>query len=154
LVGLSPNYSVFTLNDDLSVSTINSSKAYVRFINLIANTPVAGYDLGIIKITPATSTTPLTRTEVKTYTNVVYKGGSEVFVPLETIPENENSPYEVELRTPGTTTVIAKLATSANFNPRPGRIYTVYARGYVGGLSGGLPSTTVNIPALSFYTNK
>jgi Domain of unknown function (DUF4397) len=140
LVGLSPNYSVFTLNDDLSVSTINSSKAYVRFINLIANTPVAGYDLGIIKITPATSTTPLTRTEV--------------FVPLETIPENENSPYEVELRTPGTTTVIAKLATSANFNPRPGRIYTVYARGYVGGLSGGLPSTTVNIPALSFYTNK
>ena len=49
-----------------------------------------------------------------------------------------------------TTTIVAKFS----YTPRKGRVYTIFCRGYVGGLNNGLPSSTVNIPVLTFYTNK
>lgn len=152
LVGLSPDYSIFNINDDLSVSTINPNKAYIRFINLIANTPAGGYDLGIIKTTAATTTSPEFKTEIKKFESINFKGGSEVFIPLETIKETENTPYEIQLRSAGTTTVITSYTNGFVF--RAGRIYTIFSRGYVGGLSNGLPSATANIPTVILYVNK
>jgi pseudouridine-5'-phosphate glycosidase len=64
--------------------------------------------------------------------------------------QTESIAYAVQLRTAGTTTVIA----STTLTPRSSRIYTFFSRGLVGGLSAGAPSATVNIPAITFYTNR
>ena len=55
LIGTIPNvapvtFSTYQINDDFSV-VLDKTKAYIRFINVINNTPVAGYDLGLIKTT-------------------------------------------------------------------------------------------------------
>lgn len=47
LVGY-PTYSNYLIKDDLSVAT-DETKAYIRFVNTIVNTPVGGYDLVIQK---------------------------------------------------------------------------------------------------------
>jgi Domain of unknown function (DUF4397) len=149
LTGTSPNYSVFQVNDDFSVIEADKSKAYIRFLNLITNTPAAGYDIALIKTTPATSTTPEIKTVVKTFSGVIYKGAGEVFVPIDVIPETENTPYEIQLRAAGvTTTFIARLLTG--FIPRAGRVYTLYSVG----IAGGLPNATTNVPTVTFYTNR
>ena len=42
LVGTSPNYTDFTVNDDLTVT--DPTKAYIRFLNFVSNTNVAEQD--------------------------------------------------------------------------------------------------------------
>lgn len=140
LVGAGPAYSAYTINDDLSVVNQDPTKAYIRFINVIPNSPVTGYDLSIKE---------LNSNEV-IYTGVKYLEGNEMFIPIIPIPDLESATYEVQLRTAGTTTIVSKISLT----PRKGRVYTFLSRGYVGGLSNGLPSATVNIPVITYYTNK
>jgi len=140
LVGVAGNYSEYTINDDLSVSDQDPTKSYIRFTNVISNSPVTGYDLSIKE---------LNSNEV-IYTGVKYLEGNEVFIPIPAIADLESTTYEFQLRNIGTTTIISK----TTLTPRKGRIYTFFSRGFVGGLSNGLPSSTVNIPVLTYYTNK
>jgi len=140
LVGLSPNYKAYTINDDLSVAEKDPTMAYIRFINVIANTPSAGYDFSIKEL----------NSNAVIYTGVTYLNGNEIFIPITPVPDLESTTYEFQLRTVGTATIVAKIA----FPPRKGRVYTFISRGYAGGLSNGLPSATVNIPVLTYFTNK
>jgi Domain of unknown function (DUF4397) len=148
LVGF-PAYTNYTIADDFSVAS-DPSKCYIRFINAITNTPAAGYDLVVTKTIPATSTTPSVVKEVARYSNVGYLAGSTTFIAMEPNLQTESIAYAVQLRTAGTTTVI----NATTITPRTGRIYTFFSRGYAGGLSNGAPSTTVNVPTISFYTNR
>jgi len=138
LVGASPTYSAYTVTDDLTIA--DPTKAYIRFLNLIPNSPVAGYDLSIKEL----------NSNALVYSGVKYLSGSQAFIPITPVPDLDATTYEVQLRTVGTATIIAKFTLT----PRKGRIYTFFARGYMGGLSAGLPSLTVNIPVLTYYTNK
>lgn len=140
VVGMAPNYSAYTINDDLSAADQDPTKAYIRFINVIPNSPVIGYDLSIKEL----------NSNAVIYTGVKYLQGSEVFIPITPFPDLESATYEIQLRNTGTTTIVSK----TTLTPRKGRIYTFFSRGYVGGLSNGLPSATVNIPVLTYYTNK
>lgn len=140
VVGVTPNYSAYTINDDLSVADQDPTKAYIRFINVISNSPVTGYDLSIKEL----------NSNAVIYTGVKYLQGNEVFIPITPIIDSESATYEVQLREVGTATVVSK----STITPRKGRVYTYFCRGYVGGLSNGLPSATVNVPVLAFYTNK
>lgn len=158
-------FSTYQINDDLSVADLDKTKAYIRFINVISNTPVAGYDLGIIKTTSISGATPVVTKEIQTYKNVTFKGGSEVFIPIEAQDPTDARGYQIQLRVTGSATntptlaapaLVANLANSGTgiFVPRAGRVYTIFCRGFAGGLSAGAPSTTVNIPAIGWYTNK
>lgn len=137
-VGTSPNYSSYTVTDDLI--TADPTKAYIRFLNVIPNSPVTGYDLSIKEL----------NSNAVIFKDVAYLRGNMVFIPITPVADQESTPYEVQLRTAGGTTIVAK----TTIIPRKGRVYTFFSRGYVGGLSNGLPSATVNIPVLAFYTNK
>lgn len=140
IVGIAPNYSAYTVNDDLSVVNQDATKAYIRFINVIPNSPAVGYDLSIKEL----------NSNAVIYSGVKYLQGNEVFIPITPIIDSESATYEVQLREVGTATVVSK----STITPRKGRVYTYFSRGYVGGLSNGLPSATVNIPVLTYYTNK
>ena len=140
IVGSSPNYASYTVKDDLSLANSDPSKAYIRFLNLIPNSPVDGYDLSIKEL----------NSNAVIYSKVKYLQGNETYVPINVVPDLENTAYEIQLRTVGTATVVAKFA----YTPRKGRVYTFISRGYVGGLNNGVGSATVNIPVLTFYTNK
>ncbi|WP_304201434.1 hypothetical protein [Flavobacterium alvei] len=169
LIGSLPNvtpvtYSTYQVNDDFSTA-LDKTKAYIRFINVISNTPVAGYDLGIIKTTSISGATPVVTKEIQTYKNVTFKGGNEVFIPIEAQDPNDARGYQIQLRVAGSATnnptlaapaLVANLANSGTgiLVPRAGRVYTIFCRGFAGGLSVGAPSTTVNIPAIGWYTNK
>jgi len=134
-----PTYSAFNVVDDLTVAT-DPTKTYIRFFNLISNAPAAGYDFSIKEL----------NTNAVIYSGVTYLGGSQVFIPVVPVADNLSTTYEFQMRQVGTTTIVAK----TTMTPRKGRIYTFYGRGYVGGLSNGNPSTTANIPVLTYYTNK
>lgn len=169
LVGTLPNvtpvtYSAYQINDDLSIA-VDKTKAYIRFVNLISNTPTAGYDLGIIKTTSIAGITPLITKEIQTYKNVTFKGGDEKFIAIEAQDPTDSRGYQIQLRVAGTVTNNPTLAAPALirnqansgtgvFVPRAGRIYTIYCLGFAGGLSAGLPSTTINVPNISWYNNK
>ncbi|MCG9791835.1 DUF4397 domain-containing protein [Flavobacterium algicola] len=140
VVGASPTYSTYTLKDDLSVSLTDPTKAYVRFVNLISNSPAEGYDISILEL----------NSNAVIFSGVKYLLGSEIFIPITAVADDSSVAYELQMRTVGTTTIVAKLA----FTPRKGRVYTLFNKGYVGGLSNGAPSTTVNIPAITYFTNK
>jgi hypothetical protein len=148
LVGF-PTYTNYTIEDNFSVAS-DPKMCYIRFINTVTNTPTAGYDLVVTKKVPATPTTPSFVKEVAKFSNVGYLAGSTAFIPMEPNTQTESIAFDVQLRTAGTTTVVA----STTITPRSSRIYTFFSRGLVGGLSNGLPSTTVNIPVISFYTNR
>lgn len=158
-------YSAFQINDDLSVADLDKTKAYIRFINVINNSPVTGYDLGIIKTNSISGATPAVTKEVQTYKNVTFKGGDEKFIAIEAQDATDARGYQLQLRAAGSAAnnpalaapaLVANQANSGTgiFVPRAGRIYTIYCRGYAGGLSAAAPSTTVNIPVITFYTNK
>lgn len=169
LIGSLPNvtpvtYSTYQVNDDFSVAA-DKTKAYIRFINVISNTPAAGYDLGIIKTTSIPGAATTVTKEIQTYKNVTFKGGSEVFIPIEAQDPIDARGYQIQLRVAGSATNNPTLAAPALiknqansgtgvFVPRAGRIYTIYCIGFAGGLSLGLPSSTVNTPFISWYTNK
>nr|WP_315144736.1 hypothetical protein [uncultured Flavobacterium sp.] len=169
LIGTVPNvapvtYSTYQVNDDFSVAT-DKTKAYIRFINVITNTPAAGYDLGLIKTTSISGAATTVTKEVQTYRNVTFKGGSEVFIPIEAQDPTDARGYQIQLRVAGSATntpalaapaLVANLANSGTgiFVPRAGRIYTIFVRGFAGGLSAGAPSATVNIPGITWYTCK
>lgn len=169
LIGSLPNvtpvtYSTYQVNDDFS-PVLDKTKAYIRFINVISNTPVAGYDLGIIKTTSISGATPVVTKEIQTYKNVTFKGGSEVFIPIEAQDPTDARGYQIQLRVAGSAinnptlaapALVANLANSGTgiLVPRAGRVYTIFCRGFAGGLSAGAPSATVNIPAIGWYTNK
>lgn len=168
LVGSLPNvtpvtFSTYQINDDFSVA-LDKTKAYIRFINVISNTPVAGYDLGIIKTTSISGATTTVTKEIQTFKNVTFKGGSEVFIPIEAQDPVDARGYQIQLRIAGSATntpalvAPALVANRANSGtgilvPRAGRIYTIYTTGFAGGLSAGASSATVNIPGISWYTN-
>lgn len=169
LVGTLPNvtpvtYSTYQINDDLSVAA-DKTKAYIRFVNLISNTPTVGYDLGIIKTTSIAGITPVTTKEIQTYKNVTFKGGDEKFIAIEAQDPTDSRGYQIQLRVAGsaannpTLTAPSLVRNQANsgtgvFVPRAGRVYTIYCGGFAGGLSAGLPSATINVPNISWYTNK
>ena len=168
LIGSLPNvtpvtYSTYQISDDFSVVT-DKTKAYIRFVNVITNTPTVGYDLGLIKTTTIAGITPIVTKEVQTYKNVTFKGGSEVFIPIEAQEPVDARGYQIQLRVAGSAAnnptlaapaLVANLANSGTgiFVPRAGRVYTIFVRGFAGGLSAGAPSTTINIPTISWYTN-
>lgn len=133
LVGTSPNYTVFNVADDLTVT--DASKAYIRFFNFISNSPTTGYDVSISQL----------NSNAVIYSGVSYLGGNKTFIPITPVADLESATYEVQLRTAGTTTVVAKFTIT----PRKGRIYTFYSYGYVGGLP-----ATKNLPLITYYTNK
>ncbi|WP_029268562.1 DUF4397 domain-containing protein [Flavobacterium sp. KJJ] len=157
-----PVYSVYQLNDDLSVADLDKTKAYIRFINVISNSAPAGYDLGLIKETSIAGATPVTTQEIYTYRNVTFKGGSEKYIAIEPQDPKDTRGYQLQVRVAGsptnvpgtiTGTTIANLANSpasAAFIPRAGRVYTIYCRGIIGGL----PTATLNAPSVTFITNK
>ena len=157
-----PVYSLYQLNDDLSVADLDPTKAYIRFINVISNSAPAGYDLGLLKETSISGATPVTTKEVYTYRNVTFKGGDEKYIPIEPQDPKDTRGYQLQVRVagsptnvPGTTTgtTIANLANSpasTAFVPRAGRVYTIYCRGIIGGL----PTATSNAPSVTFITNK
>jgi hypothetical protein len=166
LVATSPSvtptvYSTYQINDDLSVADLDKTKAYIRFINVINNTPAEGYDLGLIKETSLAGATgsAITTKEVFTYKNVTFKGGDEKFIVIEAQVGTDTRGYQIQLRSAGApgnvpgATVVANQANSGTgfFVPRAGRIYTIYCRGIAGGLPAG---ATTNKPAISWYTNK
>lgn len=169
LIGSAPNvapvtYSTYQISDDFSVVT-DQTKAYIRFVNLITNTPTVGYDLGLIKTTTISGITPVVTNEVQTFRNVTFKGGSEVFIPIEAQDPTDSRGYQIQLRIAGSATnnptlaapsLVANLANAGTgiFVPRAGRVYTIFVRGFAGGLSAGLPSATVNNSTISWYTNK
>ena len=168
LIGSLPNiapvtFSTYQLTDDFSVVT-DKTKAYIRFVNVISNTPTVGYDLGLIKTTTLSGAVPIVTKEVQTYKNVTFKGGSEVFIPIEAQDPVDARGYQIQLRVAGSTAnnptlaapaLVANLANSGTgiFVPRAGRVYTIFVRGFAGGLSAGAPSATINIPTISWYTN-
>ncbi len=140
IAGASPNYVVYTLKDDLSVVQNDPNKAYIRFINLIPNSPATGYDLSIKEL----------NSNAVLLSGVKYLAGNETFIPIPTPSDLEIDTFEFQIREVGSTTVVKNVS----FTPRKGRVYTIFCRGYVGGLSNGNTSTTVNIPVLTYYTNK
>ncbi|MBC7847699.1 MAG: DUF4397 domain-containing protein [Flavobacterium sp.] len=151
LVGY-PTYSNFLIKDDFSVAT-NASMAYFRFVNTIVNTPVGGYDLVVQKTYPATSTSPVKTVDLVSIKGIAYLGGQNIFLPIEPNLSTDTGTYVFALRLSGATTNVTTLTTLI---PRPTRIYTVFARGYNGGLNlitGASPSTA-NLPSVSFYTNR
>lgn len=169
LVGSLPNvapvtFSTYQINDDFSVA-LDKNKAYIRFINVISNTPVAGYDLGIIKTTSISGAATTVTKEIQTYKNVTFKGGDEKFIAIEAQDPTDSRGYQIQLRVAGSATnnptlaAPALVANRANSGtgilvPRAGRIYTILTAGYAGGLSAGTPSATVNVPGIGWYTNK
>ena len=169
LIGSLPNvtpvtYSTYQINDDFSGAT-DITKAYVRFINVITNTPVAGYDLGFIKTTSISGAAVTVTKEIQTYKNVTFKGGDEKFIAIEPQDPTDARGYQIQLRIAGSATnnpslaapaLVANRANSGTglFVPRAGRIYTIYVGGFAGGLSAGAPSATANIPTIGWYTNK
>lgn len=154
-------YSTYQINDDFAVADLDKTKAYIRFINVISNTPAAGYDLGLLKETSIAGATgsAITTKEVYTYKNVTFKGGDEKFIAIEAQVGTDTRGYQIQLRNAGApanvpgATVVANQANSGTgvFVPRAGRIYTIYCRGIAGGLPAG---GTTNIPAIGWYTNK
>ena len=169
LIGSLPNvspvtYSTYQINDDFSIAS-DKTKTYVRFVNLISNTPVTGYDLGIIKTTSIAGLTPVVTKEIQTYKNVTFKGGDEKFMAIEAQDPTDSRGYQIQLRVAGSATNNPTLAAPALvknqansgtgvFVPRAGRVYTIYVFGFTGGLSAGAPSATVNVPTITWYTNK
>lgn len=141
LVGVAPDFSLHTVNDDFSNNSSNEPTAFVRFINLVNNTPAAGYELVISRTTPAPVTV------LKTFSAIGFKGGSALFEPLQTIPATESTAYTIQFRVTGTTTILPTSPANLNFTPRPGRVYTFFSRGVVG-------ATGAFAPTLSFYTNR
>lgn len=128
-IGTAPTYSVLALNDNLDVA--DPTKTYIRFINLISNTPTAGMEVGITQIGSGDAI----------YTGVGYKGGKPEFLGITPVASGGTA-YTFELRNSGSKTVIKTLSLS----PAAGRIYTIYAMGIVG--------NTAKAPTLAFYTNK
>lgn len=158
-------FSTYQINDDFSVADLDKTKAYIRFINVINNTPVAGYDLGIIKTTSISGGVTTETKEIQTFKNVTFKGGNEKFIAIEAQDPTDARGYQIQLRIAGSATNnpalaaparVANLANSGTgiFVPRAGRVYTIFCRGYAGGLSAGAPSATINIPSIIWYTNK
>lgn len=151
LVGY-PTYSNYLIKDDFSVAT-DATKAYFRFVNTIVNTPVTGYDLVVLKTYPATATAPASTVELISIKGVTYLGGQNIFLPIEPNLSTDSGTYVFALRLSGSTVNITTLTTLV---PRATRIYTVFARGYNGGLNliTGVSPSTANVPSVSFYTNK
>ena len=85
-VGSATNAEAFVTQDDLSAA--DTSKAYIRFVNLVANS-TTGYDLGV-------GGTYLTGPA-----NIAYKQASN-FVPIAPVPTG-GAPVAVQIRTTGTT---------------------------------------------------
>ena len=133
LIGAAAPYAVYTVTDDLTVA--DPTKAYIRFLNVISNTPATGYDLSIKEL----------NSNAVIFSGVIYLGGNKAFIPITPVADDSSVAYEAQLRTPGTTTIVSKVAIT----PRKGRIYTFYSGGYVGGLP-----ATKNLPVLGWYTNK
>ncbi len=129
------------VSDDFSVAT-DPTKAYIRVVNTIENTLVTGYKVIITKKYVATSTKPAYSTDLLTFENISFLGGSTVFVPFEPNVSGEANTYDLKLYS-GTTL----LSTVSTFVPRPGRIYSIFTLGSVG-------LTGTWAPRLTWYTNK
>ena len=147
-----PTYSNYLIKDDFSVAT-DVTKANFRFVNTIVNTPAGGYDLVVLKTYPATSTSPASTVELISIKGVGYLGGQNIFLPIEPNLSTDTGTYAFALRLSGSATNITSLTTLV---PRSTRIYTVFARGYNGGLNliTGVSPATTNLPVVSFYTNR
>jgi hypothetical protein len=136
-------YKNYFVQDDFSVTT-DPTKAYIRFVNTVENTPAGGYTFVLTKNYPATATNPAVSKDLVTISNVNFIAGSTVFIPFEPNVSSDSSTYTLTLKQ-GTTTV----NTLTTFvNPRPTKVYTFVALGSVG-LTG-----TTWAPKLTFYTNR
>jgi hypothetical protein len=156
-----PVYSTLQLTDDLSPADLDPTKAYVRFINVISNTPATGYDLGIIKTRSDNGASVTVTEEIKTFRNVAFKGGDAKYTAIEAQVPTDARGYQLQVRAAGsptnvpgtiTGTTLANLANSGTgiFVPRAGRVYTLYCRG----IAGGLPTAATNVPLVTYITNK
>lgn len=103
-----PAAVVFT--DDLSLP--DASKAYFRVINLVSGGPAVDFAIG---------------TSAPLITNVA-TGKASDFVAVN--PTTSTSPYSLQVRSTGTTTLIG--TAIANATPGVGRKYTILVRGITG----------------------
>jgi Domain of unknown function (DUF4397) len=134
-------YSVFALGSaalggleplvvEDKLTPADTSKAYIRFVNTVANT-TTGYDMGIGTNFPTA------------LANIKYKQVTD-FVAIDPAPVGASaSPVVVRLN--GTTVNLAP--TTLTLTPLKRRFYTIYIRGRVGG-------TGTSAISASGYTNK
>jgi len=114
VTGNTPNYSVFTVNDDLSA--IDPNKANIRFFNMVSNAPATGYDFSITEINAGANL----------FTSVPYLGGNASFTPIDVVADNVSATYSFKVKLAGTNTVVASIGY-ATF--RRGRIHTIFIYG-------------------------
>jgi Domain of unknown function (DUF4397) len=104
----------------------DKSKAYIRFVNLVAGTPVGGYDLAV--------------NGVVLYKNVDYKAGSPNFLAIDPITFGATA-IAIQLRAAGTSTIVS----STTLQPYSNRFYTFIGRGLVGGTGAKIPILSVSV---------
>lgn len=127
VTGNIPNYSVFTVNDDLSL--INPNKANIRFFNMVSNAPAAGYDFSITELNAGANL----------FTSVPYLGGSASFTPIDVVADNVSATYSLKVKIAGTSTVVASVSYTTF---RRGKIHTLFIYGLA------------TAPVLSMVTNR
>ncbi len=127
-VGSATSPEAFVTEDNLSLT--DTSRAYVRLVNLVANS-TTGYDLGV------------GGTYASAPGNIAYKQASN-FVPIAPVPPG-GTPVAVQIRATGTTANLAP--ATLTFSPIKGRFYTYFVRGLVGG-------TSTQAIAFGSYTNR
>ncbi len=116
--GVAPTYEVLVVNDKLEAA--DRTKAYVRIINLVTNSPVGGYELTVNGKSVTTAAAYKTVTE---------------FQPIDAIAYASTAvPVVVKA---GTTT----LTFTGGVQPYANRYYTVVVRGVVGNAKTPLTAT-------------
>ena len=113
LYGISPNYSILTLTDNLTPA--DASKAYIRLLNFVSGAEAgATYDLVVNGAVVSTGIAP--------------SKNSATFVAIPAIGYATTA-IPVQIRPTGATTVTA----ATTLQPYAGRSYTFVVRGVVGG---------------------
>lgn len=124
-VGVYPTYETVLYEDDLSQAPIDG-KAYVRFANFIHNST----DKLTIRATPPATAEDPNPIPVTLFSAVEYKG----MTPFIALPRT-GTYTNVQILNASTNAVITTLA-AANSNFQNNKVYTVFARGRIGGAVG------------------
>ncbi|WP_242927873.1 DUF4397 domain-containing protein [Pontibacter vulgaris] len=112
LIGTTGAFETLLIEDKLPEG--NYSKAYIRFVNVMAGAP-ANFDMSAVR--KATADKPSTTTVIGT--NVAYKGNTAYV-------EIEPGTYDFPIYVSGSTTAYTTMTGVA---PTAGRVYTLYTRG-------------------------
>lgn len=130
LLGITPSYTTVIYKDDLSTVPIDGN-TYIRFANFIHNSTG---NLTLKATPPATAADP-NPTAITLFPNVAYKDMTG-FIALPRTGAYTN--VQIFNATTNTTTVIAT-AIAANSSFVNNKVYTIFARGRIGGTATGAP---------------